>query len=57
MNAKKIIDFNIYWFLVTFSRYNDRAKKKLFCFRFFWSKSHYNGDLKLKKKSLKITLL
>ena len=48
MNAKKIIDFNIYWFLVKNSHYNDRAKKT-FVFSFFWSKSHYNGDLKLKK--------
>ena len=35
--------------------------KKTFLFSFFWSKSHYNGDLKLKKKyikkSFKITLL
>ena len=35
--------------------------KKTFLFSFFWSKSHYNGDLKLKnkyiKKSIKITLL
>ena len=35
--------------------------KKTFLFSFFWSKSHYNGDLKLKnkyiKKIIKITLL
>ena len=60
MNAKKIIDFNIYWFLVTFLHYNDRAKKNFFVFVFL-VKITLQWWFKIKKKyikkSFKITLL
>ena len=60
MNAKKIIDFNIYWFLVKNSHYNDRAKKNFFVFVFL-VKITLQWWFKIKKKyikkSFKITLL